>query len=202
MSRRISGQVSNWDKQTVFPSSNPTSIYANRSDRWYPPIGPTGAIQASSASNANRICFWLYAVQRPLTVNRIGTYCWTGEAGSLLRFGLYNVGLTGLPTSLIADYGTVSGATAGGKTASGSTVVNGIFALACATSNHTSVRWSVTPGSQYIFGDGSLALNRPGFFQFESGTDHSAGLPSAAPTVSIGDTVTGPPQIVGLVEFT
>jgi hypothetical protein len=193
-----------WDTRSQ-PASNPMGFTPAVSGRLFlPEHGPT-QLGSGGDSQATKVRFWVYNVRPARTVASIRNYCWTAQAGSTLRVGLYNVDGDGRPTTLIADYGTLSGATIGIKSVTGSTVVSGPIALAVAASDHATVRWGralVTASTVYKpYGDSSPANDRPGCYWFAS-ADYSAGLPADAPSVSVGDNVTGQPAIVAYLEFT
>jgi hypothetical protein len=204
MARGYGGQVSQWDKQKTFDSSNPLGYMPARANYFQAPGGFNPLNNSSTVSNANRINFFGYTVSRPININRIGIYCWTLQADSLLRIGIYNVDDNAVPTSLIADFGTVSGASTGTKTVTASVSVFGPFAVAYAASNHSTVRWGqILPvAGNSVFGDSAIANGQNACVLFVSGTDYSAGLPDPAPAVSVGTSSAHLPLIGGLVEFT
>lgn len=130
-----------------------------------------------------------HVVTRPVVLNALMTYCWTAEAGALLRVGLYAVDSDTLsPTSLILDAGTLSGATTGVKTATISQAVGLEFAVCIWASSHTSVRWSrSTVAGAGIFGDVNVANYSGWGFKYVDAVDYSAGLPGTAPTTFFGN---------------
>lgn len=198
-----SGQVSQWgsdvvpsgtaEGQTLYASSNAplgrvfgsvSSVKVASATRYYLGINANYNSTANIGSGWEKFASWTpcYTHKR-ITIDSIATYVFVGEAGSTCRFGIYNADSTFLPGTLLADYGTVSGATTGQKDASGSTVVNpGVFWLATWFSNHTAVRFtSVTyTVSNTFFGD-TVANNSVGQMLRLANQDYSAGFPASYP---------------------
>jgi hypothetical protein len=171
-----------WVAQSGAPqSSNILTTYSvNRS---YAPPGVTAAA-GSGASCAKVARWWLYATTKPMTVQHIATFVSTLESGAEQRLAIYNVNENGAPTTLIADYGTVSASSTGRKLASGSTVVTGRFAIGVWSSDHSTVRYfrASTALTEMMLGDGSF-LDSPGAVCWGiDNVDYSAGFPATAPT--------------------
>ena len=152
------------------------------------PIGVFGQ-SAQTAATAQECTWWPIFLNRRVTLDAISNWCWTLEAGSTLRLGVYAAGANATPTTLTADYGTVSGASTGSKSATGSTAIGpGLVFIAAWQSNHTTVRWSrSSPPEQSltIFGENGVAGGQFGLCWKVTGVDYSAGLPANAPALSI-----------------
>lgn len=166
----------------------------------YMPRGPrmvgdiaSWGVTAGAVSVANTISYFSIFVPEPCTLTEVGAACVTAQASSLVRLGLYTFnGLSGVTTldgDLVADFGTVSGASTGDKTISVSQAVErGLYLIAAAGSNHTSVRWRrpVTALSPHgFFGESSTAGESTAFWR-NTGTDYSGGLPSTV-VVSVAE---------------
>lgn len=161
---------------------------------YYRPIsvGPAGEVNAA-ASYAQK-AFWLPCyVPRSRKVREIRTYCWTGEEGAYLRAGLYNCTNELRPTTLIEEYGTLSGATSGIKSTLGTRVLGpGFFMLCLWASNHGTVRWT-KPGSLSDNGFGATLTSGVtwGAWRLQTETaDYSAGLPATVVGTAIYDAST------------
>lgn len=182
---------------------SPGIRWASTASYFQPGIGQ-GDAGSQSAATA-QTCTWIpFYIERPRTVASIGNYCFTLEAGSTMRLGLYTCLSTNFePDALIADYGTVSGASTGFKTATGTTVVGpGVFWVASWASNHTTVRWSkITLGGQSALGcNPATGRFYPGFSI--SAVDYSAGLPATATGYSIIDSASSSNAPASMVRFT
>lgn len=157
---------------------------------YYQPGIGQGDMGSQSAATAQLMTWIPFYLDRPRTVAAIGNYCFTSEAGSTMRLGIYTCSATNFePDALIADYGTVSGASTGLKAATGSTVIGpGIVFIGSWPSNHTTVRWSkISLGGQSALGiNPATGRFYPGFVA-NAATDYSAGLPATMPSFSIID---------------
>lgn len=150
---------------------------------YYLPLSASGWVSTMGAAAAQMPLWYPFMLDRRMVVAGIHTYCWTGEADSYLRVGLYNCDDRWRPTTLIADYGTMSGASTGLKNAAGTTVVPaGMFSLCVWSSNHTSVRWSKISAidPRGAFGEREPAFNAGQMcYRLQTETaDYSAGLPA------------------------
>lgn len=170
-------------------SKSRTDLHSGATFR-YGPLTTNGTTGAAAGSFAQRPFWWPFIADRTLTIATINCYCWTLEAGSTLRLGIYNCTDEWVPTTLVADYGTVSGAATGLKTATGtSTVPAGPFVICVWPSNHAAVRWSVASSHN---ASGSKPLGHPlegsthGAWRLQTETaDYSAGLPSPITATSL-----------------
>lgn len=156
--------------------------------------GPTS--QGGSTSYANNTSFWLFYVDRPAILSELRVTCITLQSGALLRLGIYTVSdwnTTSVTGSLLVDYGTVSGATIGNKSAGGSQLLGvGWYAIATACSNHSTVRW-YRAGSMHLPIHGfswAYMANQLGWLK--TGTDYSGGLPSTIPSPLVQFTAANP----------
>lgn len=152
-----------------------------------------GAFQTSSL--AQQAMWWPCYTHRDVTVAALATYCGTLEAGSTMRFGLYaNTGSDLAVGSLLADFGTVSGASTGAKEVTGSQAVSaGWFWVCNWISNHTTVRWlrrSLASGLPPSFAGVQNAYGRQYMGYKATSVDYSAGLPSSPPALTLMDHVT------------
>lgn len=173
-------------RRVVLPSSSyycvPTTI-----------VDIDGAFQTSSL--AQQAMWWPCYTHRAVTVAALATYCGTLEAGSTMRFGIYaNTGSDLAVGSLLADFGTVSGASTGAKEVSGSQAVTaGYFWVCNWISNHSTVRWlrrSFATGLPPSFAGVQNAFGRQSMGYKATAVDYSAGLPSSPPSLTIMDHVT------------
>lgn len=116
-----------------------------------------------AASQANSVFFYPFWTDRPVTISTINMKCTTLESGASMRFGVYSI--SGQPEynstlTLVADYGTVSLATTGLKTASGSTIVGpGWFVIGAACSNHSTARHYTVSNTLSNFIHGGLGTS-------------------------------------------
>ncbi len=152
-----------------------------------------GAFQTSSL--AQQAMWWPCYTHRDVTVAALATYCGTLEAGSTMRFGLYaNTGSDLAVGSLLADFGTVSGASTGTKEVTGSQAVSaGWFWVCNWISNHTTVRWlrrSLASGLPPSFAGVQNAYGRHYMGYKATSVDYSAGLPSSPPALTLMEHVT------------
>lgn len=77
------------------------------------------SVAPPAAGRMGAVFVW---IPKRLTIDRVEINCTTAQAGETLRIGIYdNVG--GVPTNLIADWGTVDVSTTGGKSITGLTTV-------------------------------------------------------------------------------
>lgn len=152
-----------------------------------------GAFQTSSL--AQQAMWWPCYTHRDVTVAALATYCGTLEAGSTMRFGLYaNTGSDLAVGSLLADFGTVSGASTGTKEVTGSQAVSaGWFWVCNWISNHTTVRWlrrSFGSGLPPSFAGVQNAYGRHYMGYKATSVDYSAGLPSSPPALTLMEHIT------------
>jgi hypothetical protein len=152
-----------------------------------------GAFQTSSL--AQQAMWWPCYTHRDVTVAALATHCGTLEAGSTMRFGLYaNTGSDLAVGSLLADFGTVSGASTGTKEVTGSQAVSaGWFWVCNWISNHTTVRWlrrSFASGLPPSFAGVQNAYGRHYMGYKATSVDYSAGLPSSPPALTLMEHVT------------
>lgn len=151
-----------------------------------------GAFQTSSL--AQQAMWWPCYTHRAVTVAALATYCGTLEAGSTMRFGIYaNTGSDLAVGSLLADFGTVSGASTGAKEVSGSQAVSaGYFWVCNWQSNHSTVRWlrrSSASGLPPSFAGVQNAYGRHFMGYKVTAVDYSAGLPASPPSLTLMDHV-------------
>lgn len=189
-----------WVDTTALASSGGTPVmagykYRSTTQYHYPEgVNPREAGQQSAAT-PSVLAFWPFYVANIATVAGLATWCGTLEAGALLRLGVYASSSNLVPTALVADYGTVSGASTGAKEVTGSIAVGpGWVFLAVATSTHTTVRWARmhTSPTGSPFGTQNQ-IGRAYLGWVASGTDYTAsGLPSAAPSVVLFENVLSP----------
>lgn len=182
--------------------SGVAGMYPVGTSRFFGPANALGFALSPAGQQAQRLCLHPVVLNRPATVSDLSTYCSTSEAGSTLRLGLYGMDDNLRPTTLIADYGTVSGASTGGKTATGTTVVDGPFMLAVWASNHTTVRWSRYSVIRELYGESSVGYGRTNYFLTATSVDYSNGFPQRLPTLSVGETVGVNPDLAALMRFT
>lgn len=162
--------------------------------QYHPPEGYGSGGSTQSGATPSVLAFWPFYIEAAATVAGIATWCTTPEAGSLIRLGIYTASSNLVPTTLLADYGTVSGASSGAKEVTGSTSIGpGWVFLALATSTHTTVRWSRNTNNASVspvFGiQNQLGRTFPGWAI--TGTDHTGGLPASATGAALFDSVGG-----------
>lgn len=75
-------------------------------------------VGSNIAMPAGKICAQLVYIHTAVTVTKLAVQVMTLEAGKSIRLGIYNVA-AGVPSTLILDAGTVSGATTGTKEITG-----------------------------------------------------------------------------------
>lgn len=173
-------------RRVVLPSSSYYCVPTTISD-------VDGAFQTSSL--AQQAMWWPCYTHRAVTIAALATYCGTLEAGSTMRFGIYaNTGTDLAVGSLVADFGTVSGASTGAKEVSGSQAISaGYFWVCNWISNHTTVRWlrrSLASGLPPSFAGVQNAYGRHYMGYKATSVDYSAGLPSSPPALTLMDHVT------------
>lgn len=182
--RLVSDGTSAWTRVGRAPL--PLGYLYKATNRWHMPVGVTaGAAGSQTAAADTSIAWWLLYFPEPTTIAAVGVYCYTLEAGSLVRLGLYHAAANFTVGNLIVDYGTVSGASTGAKTITGLSTVApaGYSWLAAAQSTHTTVRWGRyqvgnQPGSPM---GTDIQYGRPFMGWTATGTDYSGGLPSTNP---------------------
>lgn len=172
-------------RRVVLPSSSYYCVPTTISDI-------DGAFQTSSL--AQQAMWWPCYTHRAVTVAALATYCGTLEAGSTMRFGIYaNTGSDLAVGSLLADFGTVSGASTGAKEVSGSQAVSaGYFWVCNWQSNHSTVRWlrrSFGAGLPPSFAGVQNAYGRHFMGYKVTAVDYSAGLPASPPSLTLMDHV-------------
>jgi hypothetical protein len=175
-------------------SPTPRRLAPASATHYMVPVTAVDTDAASQTAALAQIGFWwpCYA-HRALTVTGFAIYCWTLEVGSTMRFGIYaNSGTDLTPGSLVADFGTVAGTTAGEKTVAGSQAISaGYFWVCLWASNNTTVRWNRRTTNTQWTPFGAVTAQGRSYFAYKSGAvDYSAGLPSSPPSLSVCENVT------------
>jgi hypothetical protein len=128
--------------------------------RYYYKVGANSTLSTLSAVN-NLIYYVLFNCAKKTTWTRIGFEVTSSSiSAGVARLGLYDVASTGLPGTLISDYGTVPTNTTGTKEITISeTLDEGFYYLAFVKTNTSSYRTRSTEASQAIFTHGTTANN-------------------------------------------
>jgi hypothetical protein len=117
------------------------------------------------------------------TWTRIGVRVGTSVASSLARLGVYAVGNTGLPTTLLQDFGTVSTASTGDREITISyTMDPGSYYLALICDSAVTFAGHLTESGMaaYMFGASSTTVSASIALWYETGSGST--LPSTANT--------------------
>lgn len=105
-------------------------VYNNH---WYSNLGN---VTTSTAMNITAVTFYIpYFLPRAITVGSMGLYVGTGIGGASVRVGAFNMDpISGLPTTILSDFGTLSVTSSGPVSTTGTTAVwpAGWFFLAAA----------------------------------------------------------------------
>jgi hypothetical protein len=131
-------------------------------NRYYLPWGMGPGTAGTRVVTASRVYYYLFFNSRRTTWTRIGSRVATGGAGTA-RMGLYAAGSTGLPTTLLQDFGTFSTSTSGLK--------------------EITISYDMTPGPYYIALVTSAAITYSGYFHDLDFTAYSYGISSTTNTV-------------------
>lgn len=136
---------------------------------------------------AGRMGAVFIVVPRRLTIDRVEINCTTAQAGETLRLGIYdNVG--GVPTNLVADWGTVDVSTTGGKSITGLTTVvdPGIYWIAYVAQGGTANAryWGASNGNGPQFVTWSSATSDWSGGVQTTGTTTTGALPSTFPAIN------------------
>lgn len=180
-------------------------VFAGITNGYLPLSCMTGSVSNAGASLAQRPFWWPFILDRPMVVSAVATWCWASEASSTLRAGFYACDDEWVPTTLLADYGTMSGASTGAKTVTGTTEIPaGLFSLCLWPSNHTTVRWSKpSVGTPLAFGETSQASGTYNLgWRLQSETaDYSAGLPASITASTLYPFTVATNPIVAYLRF-
>lgn len=151
------------------------------------PFGHSGTSDYSGSTGVSSAtcAIWMpFYVERSVTLDSISVSVHTASAGATARLGVYSISnptASSLTGSLVTDFGTVSGASTGGKTATGTaSLTAGWYAICVAFNSNSTVRWKY--GGMYFKPYGF----NPAYVQDqigwrETGTDHTGGLPASIP---------------------
>ncbi|MBA2390802.1 MAG: hypothetical protein H0V67_11170 [Geodermatophilaceae bacterium] len=142
------------------------------------------------SSSANKTFWWPFFLPEDATITEMVNYVNTAEAGSLLRFGVYNAGLATNPGTRYTDAGTVSGAATGMQTLATSIALTaGNWWLCAAASDHATVRWSRFALTGYPPLGQGVSSNRSNWGRILSSVDNSAALPATDTSTATADNV-------------
>jgi hypothetical protein len=153
------------------------------SGKWYTPSSTAGFGAGSAGFNSNRMIFVPVLFGKACTLNGIAIRVTiVGEAGSVCRLGLYT-DADGLPSTLVADWGTVPGDAVAVPTLTPSTAVQtgwywqAIAFQAAATTRPTLSIYQNSPASNRV-GDASAGSTSGVNNYFKDGI--SGALPATA----------------------
>lgn len=157
---------------------------------------------ASTGTTAQTMALYPIYVDRPLTLDALAIRVTTLEVGATVRLGIYNLDSAFEPTTLVADYGTVSCDTTGMKEAAGSTALTpGWYAMAYWCSNHATVRFNRNNHSDYnVLGTNGGAFTNAYCLWTVTPADYSAGLPSPV-TAAASDQVSAGQRLAMFATF-
>jgi hypothetical protein len=152
--------VGNGSGLTDVPGSglNPIAI----SGRYYFPWGMFPDTAGTRVVTSGRVYYYAFVCTKTTTWTRIGTRISSGVTGTA-RLGIYAVGSTGLPTTLLQDFGTVSTSISGEK--------------------EITISYQMNPGTYYLALVSSAAATFTGYFLDERFMTFMYGLSS--PTVTV-----------------
>jgi hypothetical protein len=173
-----------------------TMPFALPSAQWmYPQHMGTGATNTQAAATAQRFHLTPMFIARDCTVTDALARVQTLESGATMCLGIYGSDDELVPTTLIADFGTVSATTTGDKTITGlsQALSQGWVFLATWCSNHSTVRYAkFSVASLGVWSPfGHHTSQRTNWGRALGGTiDYSAGLPSTPPTTAVVEHVT------------
>ena len=145
--------------------------------------GVTPGTAGTRLATASRVYYILFVNPKTTTWTRVGTRVGTAVASSLARLGVYAVGNTGLPTTLLQDFGTTSTALTGDRELTISyTMAPGSYylALICDAGVTFAGHLTDTALASYVFGSPSTTTAASTALWYESGTGNA--LPSTANT--------------------
>jgi hypothetical protein len=118
---------------------------------------PNGA-RSTFATIENRMTVVPFHVPKTQQFTRIGVEVTTAAAGSTIRLGIYNIGPTGLPSTLVLDAGTIDSSVLGAAELTiDVTLVGGLYGLAAVAQGGTPAVRTLTGGGGISVGGGSLA---------------------------------------------
>lgn len=152
--------------------------------QYYYPFGVSAAASTNAGLTANRVYYTAFVNTATTTWTEMGMRVTTAVANSTLRFGIYQAGSSGLPTTRLQDFGTVSSATTGSKTISISYQMSpGVYYLAY-TSTHalTMGGGSYTPAFMTFLYGAVSATTTQGISLWYEDFGSSGALPSTAST--------------------
>jgi len=152
--------VGNGSGLTDVPGSglNPIAI----SGRYYFPWGMFPDTAGTRVVTSGRVYYYAFVCTKTTTWTRIGTRISSGVSGTA-RLGIYAVGSTGLPTTLLQDFGTVSTSISGEK--------------------EITISYQMNPGTYYLALVSSAAATFTGYFLDARFMTFMYGLSS--PTVTV-----------------
>lgn len=137
---------------TAASVADSTAVFAAGS--YYTPRGARGTF----ATVQDRLTLVPFLVPKDQQFVRIGAEVTTAAAGSTIRLGIYNIGPTGLPTTLVVDAGTIDAATTGAKEVTiNQTLPAGLYGLAAVAQGGAPTVRTITGGGTMDVGAGSLA---------------------------------------------
>jgi hypothetical protein len=152
---------------------------------WY---SNASGVTNTTAVSATGTVFIPYFMPRSATVGGMGIIVTTGLTGSAIRLGAFNIDpVTARPSTIIADFGLVSGITAGVVT---STTTSAVF-----PAGWIFLAFAVNPSGTTVYGTGgapySLGMTSlsPSVYTGYSSTSTSATF-TASPTVSLTSVIT------------
>lgn len=129
-----------------------TAVFAPRS--YYTPRGARSAFPLTR----DRLTIVPFLVPKNQRFVRIGTEVTTGAPGSRIRLGIFNIGADGMPTSLVADVGTIDAAARGAKELNiDITLSAGLYGLAAVAQGGAPSARTITGGGGLEVGAGSIA---------------------------------------------
>jgi hypothetical protein len=150
-------------------------------NRYYFGWGVTPGTAGTRVATASRVYYVLFANPTSTTWTRVGTRIATGTTGSS-RLGIYAVGSTGLPTTLLQDFGTVTNTSGDKEITIEYTLAPGSYYLALVSDNTPTFAGHFTDltAASYVFGaDSPTAVTVPALW-YETSTGNV--LPSTANT--------------------
>jgi hypothetical protein len=182
------GQVSDWGVNPYNPGVYMAKTVGDIFPQW---ASFSNTASGAFDSRFSSIPIW---IPNACTLTELTAYCSTLQADSTLRLGIYSSDQELKPVNLLADFGTVSGASTGTKRASGSlAILPGMYCLtAWGSATHSTVRW-FSPNAIWNPFDytGQIATNRSMLGYTAASVDYSGGFPATAPSVSLVNSATG-----------
>lgn len=158
---------------------NPIHPGVNTSN-YYFPAGAVGAATPSTLT-AGVVYYTLLIVPNTTTYTKIGAKVTSSVAASTMRFGIYQ-NSNGLPTSLIADYGTVTSASTGDQEITISqTLEPNCYWIAMQPSGAIAINWFLCAlGHSFVGANSSAGTD----FSLFNGPISVAALAATAPAIS------------------